>query len=79
MGGGGSKWMVDGKLETVYIPSNRTVWSYEVLLIGPDKPRGSKRCLTNTGVYTVHQTHASHLCSALHGPHCLSHDLANPL
>ena len=47
------------------MPSNRTVWSiYEsirsAIVMDPDKPRGPKRHLTNTGV-NIRPMHTSHL------------------
>ena len=39
----------------------------EMLVISPDKPGGTKRRLTNTGV-NIRPS------GALHGPHCLSRD-----
>ena len=48
-----------------------------MLVIGPDKPRGSKRHLTNAGGISDLYLPSS----TLQGPHCLSHDftwLANP-
>ena len=40
-----------------------------MLVMGLDKPREPKTCLTNTGV-----THTYLPSSVLHGPYCLSRD-----
>ena len=41
---------VGGKPEVGYGTVLEHLRVQEVLVIGPDKPRGPKRCLTNTGV-----------------------------
>ena len=50
MVGGGGRWEAKGEL---YLPKGlfrASMSPRSTIVIGPDKPRGPKRCHTNTGV-----------------------------